>query len=319
MTPSLRFSVLTGLSALFLTQAYAISTSGFAIAQVLPQPTTQPTTQPEPQTTIPTESPNAESPIKLEETIKDTSGDILITREYTFSGEAGEAIVVYVEALGEPGYYNSVEIYEADGDLVQKLYLSLIGANDAEWSGDHDAFLLPETGQYRLVFSADNYFGLDPSMPPKLDALLRVRTASAGERSLIQAEQLISEDRSTEALAVYAQAIETDPNFLLAYLQRLELSFKMAADKVAPADEEADANSLAFLEKVFNSMEADTQTLLITDLRQASALMSKAVAEGRVNNDEQPYTEAAQLYNELVTFFETGESSDYLQEQFRYP
>jgi tetratricopeptide (TPR) repeat protein len=255
----------------------------------------------------PTFNPLHTNQIKIEERIQLVNGPMI--REYAVSGNAQETLVVYTESLNDQDAAVRVELYDAAGNALSLGSTSLAGANATEWAGQHSTFLLPTSGPYRLVLST---VAADAVSAAPLDYRLRVRSPTADEQYLIQAEALSGENRFDEALAAYEQAIAANPNLMAAYLSRFYTLVEMA--QVGSALAEGDVNSLETIRQLFQGLNSELRSLAIADLRQTSALLALAIKAGK----ELPKTIVMepQGYSELAIFLERGAASATAPQKF---
>ncbi|MEM6599343.1 MAG: hypothetical protein AAF810_19215 [Cyanobacteria bacterium P01_D01_bin.36] len=247
-----------------------------------------------------------------------------VQREYTFTGNADEYIVAYSEQLDETPYIGAFKLYNAGGLLIPTGPYYPDDINFAELEGRHTVFTLPETGEYRLVYSADvssllvspiveNL--LEPAESEEQSApsepfnyLLRARVATDYEQFMIAGVQLIDNEEYEAARPIFEQAINESPDLPLPYVGRI-ISYGTpvfyAIDFNAMGESPWDA-----IYEVFLTLDADVQMLLINDFKQVEATYTAALEQG------QPPISGfdGRFFAEIAAFLETGIPSAYLEE-----
>ncbi|MEO1387721.1 MAG: hypothetical protein AAFV85_10150 [Cyanobacteria bacterium J06634_6] len=258
----------------------------------------------------PTETVLAQaSPVNLsEESIEDTlQGTGELSREYRFTGTANEIVVVYWELDNGSYYYPEVELYDATGTAVDMDYNYPEEMFWEESDGRHVHFLLPTTGEYRLVFTSESV-----QAEGDFDYLLRARVASYYERLMIAADNLSYE----ESLPLLALAIEQEPDLPAPYLQRLlgqaEILFESEAfeARIAELAEINPAENPGVLYEAiyetFKTLDDESQAMAISDLRQVGRTFALAVRNGQTEAEGLP----PEVFAGIADFLETGEPTD---------
>ena len=265
---------------------------------------------------------NIEVPIEIE------TGSI--AREFTFRGEAGETVMVHLEAEEDGGLVyppRAWELYDAKGELVPPDYNGFypsFGRFEVV-PGMYRTFVLPAVGEYRFVLE-DGIMSFAGVEPRRLSYLLRVSIAENYERLILTAEDHSIVDEYDEALELLALAVEDSPERPEARISRIfvysELLFS-TPDFDARLDElglrendnmyrEADKMS-ALIYETFNTLEPEKQMLVASDLRQIAQAYSAATADGKLKlvDGVEPafFTEAAE-------FLETGTFPNSLRQLF---
>lgn len=249
------------------------------------------------------------SELALEERIQDlASGD---SREYTFRGNANELIVVYIEASRGYSYSIRASIIDADGEQVEGEYAYHEGLDFAEYKGRHTAFLLPQTGEYRLVITNQEYTG---ESVQSSEYLVRARVAPYVERLMIYGLELIDEERFEEAISVFGMAIEESPEQPLPYMARA-LSYAIPRfEDLGSDDFSEDADEFEVVYDVFSRIDAETQALIVSDMKQSATVMNALIDEGKITLEDVDIHPG--LLSEGAAFFETGVASVRLRELF---
>lgn len=235
-----------------------------------------------------------------------------ITGDFTFTGNANEVIVIYLESADRYSFPQTLELYGPTGESIPLGYDYPNMLDFQVPEGAHLTVRLPETGEYRLVFLADDSvtYG-DGSVGDdtlELSYLLRVRQANYYERLMMIAEARLNQDRYEEALGLFDQAIDDSPERPGAYLARIFTYAEMLYETpefTAHFDElafEEDANKLfAAIYEQFTTLESEEQSVIFSDLRQLEQLYAAALAKGEVDEEFDPG-----LVGGLVEFLQTG-------------
>lgn len=150
-------------------------------------------------------------PGRAQEPILKTEGTIVPAEAvYTFAGQAGQVVTITLDS--------------EDFDPV--LFLQTATGEEIAFNDDFGGSLnsrivteLPADGTYRVV--ARSYSGNGG------DFNLMVRLATEYEIVLARAEALTHEDRYSEAMDVYSEAIALDPNQSIGYLGRAQATLGM--------------------------------------------------------------------------------------------
>ncbi|MGB3297600.1 MAG: hypothetical protein WBA76_04965, partial [Phormidesmis sp.] len=267
-------------------------------------------------------STGADMEIKIE-----TQDDGSIFREFTFSGKADDIIVAYaVDPSGERFFFPQLlELYDSSGKLVSSGYQYPSFATFKQPQEFRSAFLLPITGEYRLVVE-----GLSVSYgngePLDMTYLFQIRTAGDYERLLIFAEDALIRDQHGEALERLAFAVEDSPELPTAYLSRVltyaDMLFSTPAFDARLGElglrendnmyREAD-KMFALVYETFVTLDKKEQTLLISDLRQLGLKASDTLVPEafKVGNIIEP-----SLFTEAAEFLITGVPTDGLRAYF---
>lgn len=261
----------------------------------------------------------AEPLVRLETRLEQAEGPL--RWEDTFVGHANERIVVYRETF-EASPLERLELYDPDGLRVSSRYYPY-DLELSESDGQHWRFDLTKTGEYRLVFTVDpgDLLGADapfPSAPlpvfrwplEKLAYFLRVRVASYYERLVFQADEFSRDNRPEAALSLYSRAIDRCPNRPEPYMRRLRAYGGIAYGSISVADGLAPTD---FITQLFQALDANSQAVVLSDLRRAAQNYHEIVESGADSFGEFEY----QLLDELADFLETGTVSERLMEGIR--
>lgn len=239
-----------------------------------------------------------------------------IAGDFTFTGNANEVIVIYLESARRYSVSRILDLYGPSGASIPLgyNYPNMLDFQASE--GAHLTVRLPETGEYRLVLADDavtrgeDLFRDDTVGDDALDFwyLLRVRQANYYERLMMTAEARLNQGRHEEALGLFAQAIDDSPERPGAYLSRIFTyadmlydtpEFTMHFDELAF---EEDANQMfAAIHERFTTLEAEDQSFIFSDLQQLEQLYAVALAKGEVEEEFDPA-----LLGGLVEFLQTG-------------
>ena len=247
------------------------------------------------------------------EIIIETQDDGRISREFTFSGKADDIIVAYaVDAEGKRFVFPQLlELYDPSGELVLSGYHYPRFATLKQPQEFRSAFLLPMTGEYRLVVE-DRAVDYGNGEPLNMTYLFQVRTAKTYERLLILSEDALIRDQHGKALGQLALAVEDSPELPTAYLARVltyadmlfstpafdarlnELGLRENDNMYREADK-----MFALVYETFSALDAEEKALLVSDLRQLGLTASNALVPEafRVSDTIEPslFTEAAEF------------------------
>lgn len=257
-------------------------------------------------------SPTTTSEIKVEERFVlsyDTP-----SREYAFTGNANEIVVVYFEEKSGREYWTDALLYAPSGQLVNRAQRYPDGLNFAESEGRHLTFRLPETGEYRFTLAADDYVdeytSSDELHPSSLVYSLNIRVAAYEERLIMYGSDLINEERYEAAIPVFNQAITYNPNIPIAYFSRAVAHAGVAIQSTGM--DENDINGLEDIYTVFQAMDPQTQNLVVSDVSQLGQRLIDAIAQGEITAEQVEIN--PQVFIEIAQFLETGEQSETLIE-----
>ncbi|MEO1623346.1 MAG: hypothetical protein AAFU53_20255, partial [Cyanobacteria bacterium J06632_3] len=144
-----------------------------------------------------------------------------IEGEITFNGNANEVVVVMISR--EDDRFPSLDVaalYTASGEalLPQRNYPDYMTFDQS--SENTRTFLLPETGEYRLVLESAHYRRDEPSVS-QADYLVQVRNATYYERLLMSVETFVDDGDYDAAFSRLALAVDDSPNLPAAYLYRV--------------------------------------------------------------------------------------------------
>ena len=232
-----------------------------------------------------------------------------VKREYLLSAQAGEAIIVYSEKNDGRPYSVRVSLFDENGQQVPNNYAYVEGVRFDEWSGRHDSFRLPTTGNYRLVFEAgDLDFGEDSAEPSQDHYLLRARVASYLEERIMEVTDAFDDERYDDAIASLEKAIAHDPEHPLAYLGRVIAYYEKTAEAYEEPEDfsnrsEEDELSRAYM--LFQSLTPEQQQTVISDLRRSGEGYLAAIERGEMTVEEMEGLDPA-LFIDAAEFVETG-------------
>lgn len=248
-----------------------------------------------------------------------------VQREYTFTGSAGEYIVAYAERLDGTPYIGEFKLYNTGGLLIPAGPDYPDDIDFSELEGRHTVFTLPETGEYRLVFSSDiNALSVlltieaptdsaepEEQAPPSepFNYLLRMRVATDYERFMISGVQLLDNAEYEAARSFFTQAINESPDLPLAYVGRL-ISYGFPIVDTVELDGIDEKLFWNVIYEAFLTLDEDVQMLLISDFKQVEATYTAAIEQG------QPPISGfdGRFFAEVAAFLETGIPSDYLED-----
>jgi tetratricopeptide (TPR) repeat protein len=260
------------------------------------------------------EKASEETIIRLEERVQQATAPV--SREFTFTGQANETIVVHESALSDPqsdpnSHSTNFVLTDPAGNEVEQYHVSLAGTRSDEWAGRHALFTLPATGEYRLTFNVYSSL-MDGAPKPGVDYRLRVRSSSAVDRSLLEAVNFFYEERYSDAITLYGEIIKDHPDLLTAYIGRSQMHLLLAQSLYTSQPD--DGYSLVTLNRLYAALSPEQQALVRGDLRQMSKLMNDAIAQGQPMLDD--VMMAPEFFSELAIFLESGEIGEYLKAFF---
>jgi len=269
--------------------------------------------------------PISESPLNIELRL-DPQPDGKLGRELTFSGNANELIVLTMERQDElPIPLRVMDLYSPTGEQVrvQRNYPDFMAFGSDYFGSSTRTFLLPETGDYRLVLGSesvpvrreDDFSAVDASY------LVQVREATYYERLMISAETLADDEQYPAAFFRLALAVDDSPEIPAAYFFRVvtyaemlygspEFEAQLAdIDFYNAEDVEASGREMfALIYETFLTLDADDQAVVKDDFRQLERLYTAAIANGDVDPTEYDIGEAP--FDGISDFLETGEPTE---------
>lgn len=234
------------------------------------------------------------------------------TYEISFVGNENERVVAYWDTTdGSSAYDTRLFLFDEAGNEVAQSYLYPTGVNFDEMTGRRRSFLLPETGQYRLVMDLGFYYSADTDAPPRSYAL-NLRVAPYFERLMISVSERFEEEQYEAALPLLEKAITHQPDHPLPYFARVFILGQLALlnqseDFLAEVEE----MPLSSMYELFQTLTVQEQQQVIADLRRASEGYAAAVARGQVTTEQLEFDPS--LLDESANFVETGEASDALR------
>lgn len=237
-----------------------------------------------------------------------------ISGEVTFSGNANEVVLLHLDNADRYPIPGTLELYGPTGKVLpgEYNYPDIVDFQEAE--GLNLAFLLPETGEYRLVLADEALNFGDETLD--LSYRLRIRLADYYERLMMTAEIWLEQGRYEEAIGLFAQAVDDSPERPGAYLSRVLAYAEMLYETPefnARLDElafEGDTSGLFnLIYETFTTLETEEQSLIFSDLRQLEQLYVAANLHERGSANANGETEEEfdpALLGGLVEFLETG-------------
>jgi len=276
--------MLMGMGAVFPAAAYANEVTEASEANLLVEPAI-----------------SRAAPLDFEIRLTQSDAEAL-TYEHGFSGYENEIVVAYWESDGLR-YSSEIVLYDAVGQLVPEVdYPSDIDINELE--GRNQAYRLPATGEYRFVLTGSPNRLLDES-----EYFLRLRVATFYERAMMLAVQRLDDEDLEASRLGFEMAIAQRPDSIMPYIGRLVTMWLKAAESTGLDDMED--FTLERLSQLYQSLEADDQSLVLSDLQQVSTNFMSAVEAGVVEVDALDFDMS--LLRDVSDYFETGEASEALQ------
>ncbi|MGD1864040.1 MAG: hypothetical protein ACFB0D_05755 [Phormidesmis sp.] len=249
--------------------------------------------------------------------------------EITFNGNTNEVIVVLIEQEGRSLPFSKfIDLYQPSGEKVigRQNYPDFMTFDSVGAYGR--TFLLPETGDYRLVVSSGiPESDSNNSSIPDVEYVMQVRNATYYERLLMSAETLANEDNYEAALSRLMLAIEDSPEIPAAYMYRLgthaEILYELPGfeSRLNGLDFEGDDNVeqferdlFALIYETFLMLPAENQAVIVGDLRQLNGLYEGAIASGELDPSEDEFDGVS--FSGIADFLETGVPTDTLRTMF---
>lgn len=245
-------------------------------------------------------------PLNIEERLTQ-SGDEALTYEHTFIGHENEIIVAYWNTEDASNYGVTFALYDQEGQPVPDMYYpNDISINELD--GRNIAYQLPSTGEYQFVFTVPAE--LSGENKETIDYLLRLRVASFYERAMMMAIERLEEERFEESRTGFELAIAQRPESVMPYFGRL-LTVGLAALE-STGMTEWEVLTLEGMEQLFQSLDADEQALVLSDMQQITQNFMTAVESGAVEADALDFEIA--LLDDVASYLKTGEASEALRE-----
>ncbi len=254
--------------------------------------------------------------VNIEEQIT-SQADGRVDSELVFTGSANERVVISIERKdGLPPYLSAKIIYGADEEIVslQRNYPSAMSFDD--YRGYYRTFLLPETGEYRLALSAEPMIvNRDTSSVVDTEYVVKIREATYYERLVIAANDMVAEKHYEDALASLSLAVEDSPEIPAAYMSRIfaygkmlyestELKAQFNEIDLDVIDEQVVNGVFALVYDAFLTLDAEDQSVVVSDLRQLNELYGAAIATGEIELGEDDI--GAMPFDGMADFLETG-------------
>lgn len=245
-----------------------------------------------------------------------------IDREITFSGNANEVIVLMMAREDElPIPLQVTDLYSPTGEQVrsQRNYPEFMTFGYDYFRNRTQTFLLPETGDYRLILGGEPVPSERDDESPAVDTgyVVQVRAATYYERLLISAETLIEDEQYPTAFSRLALAVDNSPATPAAYISRVSAYGEMLYEspvleaQIAELDfdetediEQIGRNFFALIYEIFRTLDAVDQAVVKDDFRQLDRLYTIAIANGDVDPTETEIS--ADFFDGIADFLETG-------------
>mgnify|MGYP001795528067 CR=1 FL=1 len=253
-----------------------------------------------------------------------------ITSEITFSGNANEVIVLFVEREDGLLPWVQTDLYTAAGEKVRsrRNYPDFMTLDD--FSRNSRTFLLPETGDYRLILESvpsASVVGRNSSVVDNTAYSVQVRNATYYERLLMSAEAFADDGVYEAAFSRLALAVDDSPEIPSAYLYRVFAYAEMLYEspefeaRLDELDESENASAAEFsnaffplVYETFLTLPADDQSLVVGDIRQLNSLYLAAIASGEIDLDNDEFGEVP--FDGIASFLETGVPTDAMRMLF---
>ena len=257
--------------------------------------------------------------------------------EITFNGNANEVVVVMISR--EDDRFPSLEVaalYTASGETIspQRNYPDYMTFDQS--SGNTRTFLLPETGEYRLVLESSHYRRDEPSVS-QADYLVKVRNATYYERLLMSVETFVDDGDYDAAFSRLALAVDDSPNLPAAYLYRVfayagmlyetpEFETRIESlyldnyedENYLDSDDSIDQYASALFSLIhdtFLTLPTEDQAIVMSDLRQLNGIYISAIANGEFEPTEDIFGGESPFIG-IAEFLETGMPTNIIEQIF---
>ena len=234
--------------------------------------------------------------------------------EITFRGSENELVTVYYNAInGISSHGARVHLYlEATGEEIYTNERYIRETNLDELEGHHRTYRLPTTGEYRLAFHG-NLLRHQENEPALKEYLLKLRVAPYFERLMMHINKLFIEDEYEAVMPFLAEAIAQQPDHPLPYFSRAFAQGAIAWNN-QPDEfiEQIDEDRPAALSVLFESLSAEEQQQLLSDLRRTSENYLQLVEVGHSPAEELGFE--PRRFAELADYLETGTLSEEIRD-----